>query len=323
MKKIILSLTTVTLLSIIFVSCRKNDKLENNGDLYENFVKDRQSKVQIFSVNGATGGTITGTGGCKITFPPGAFNKLNNTAYVGEVGVALRESNKKSLWAMDGLSTSTLSGVLESGGMISLTAFAKEGGEELKITPAMATPGAATFISVDIPKPANAGAAPMQAWIPSAGGPQGQVVTTTVAPVLAWDSIGTRFTNNSSVYTFQLPKFGWFNCDRLSSMPGVKTTIKVLPVGTALNGATDLRVMLIYKSINAIITLPPKPGFFESYLNSVPVGSVADVVLLGKGADGKMIFKAILANTFTTNQTIDITPEVATAATVDAYLNTF
>jgi hypothetical protein len=322
MKKVLFSMLTITVAGILVIGCRKNDTIANTNDLYENFVKDRQSKVQIFQVNGATGGTISGTSGAKITFPPNAFVRQNAAAYVGEVGVTLRESNKKLLWAMDGLSTSTLNGVLESGGMINLTAVAKENGEELKIVPAMAAVGATTFVSVDIPKPANAGTAPMMGWVPAASGPQGGVVTTPIAPVLAWDSVRTRFNNNPSVYNFQLPSFGWFNCDRLYSIPGAKTTIKVLPVGTAMNGATDIRVMLIYKSINAIITLPPKTGFFESYTNSIPVGSVADVVLLGKAADGKMIFKAILANTFTTNQTIDITPEIATATTVDAYLNT-
>jgi hypothetical protein len=59
----------------------------------------------------------------------------------------------------------------------------------------------------------------------------------------------------------------------------------------------------------------------ESYPNSIPIGSTADVVCIGKDGAGKIIFKVLPATVFTANVNIPVKPVVTDAATVTAYLN--
>jgi hypothetical protein len=323
MKKIILSMVALVIASIVMVSCRKNDIIENPNDNFDNFLIKYKSPTQQFTVNGATGGTITGNKGSKIVFPPNAFVRSNNAPAAGNVTVFLNESLSKTDWLMDGVSTTSQSGIIESGGMLNLNPVDATTGEALKINPAMSSPAATTFVLAVVPRPASAGAAPMQLFLPDTASPTGgPIVSAPLAPVLSWSAVqSNRFDNLSTSYSFQLPKFGWANCDRFYSTPGPKTTLKVTPVGEAMTGATNVRVILVCRNINTMINLPPKTGFFESYLNSIPVGLVVDIVALGKAANGKLIFKAISANTVTAGQTVDITPVITNEATVAAYLN--
>ncbi len=313
----------VAITSILLVSCRKNDKLENPNDNFSNFLNAYKSPTQQYTVNGAAGGTVTGNQGSKITFPPNAFVEQNGAIVTGDVVVFLNESLKKSQWMMDGVSTSTQSGMIESGGMLNVVPVNKTTGTSLKINPVMSSPAATTFVLATVPRNAAAGTAPMNLFLPDSANPAtGVPVSAPGAPVLAWTSVqSNRFDNLSASYSFQLPRYGWANCDRFYSTPGVKTTIKVTPTGEAMNGAKNVRALLVFKNITTVINLPPKTGFFESYTNSIPVGLVADIIVLGEAANGKMIFKAISANTFTTLQNINIVPEIASEATVAAYIN--
>jgi hypothetical protein len=323
MKKIILSMVALVIASIVMVSCRKNDTVENPNDNFDNFLAKYKSPTQQFTLNGAAGGSITGNLGSKITFPPNSFVRQNNALAAGNVTVFLNESLSKTSWLMDGLSTTSQSGIIESGGMLNLNPVDAVTGEALKINPAMASSTATTFVLAVVPRPASAGAAPMQLFLPDSASPAGgPAVSAPLAPVLAWSAVqSNRFDNLSTSYSFQLPKFGWANCDRFYSTPGPKTTIKVTPGGPAMSGATNVRVILVCRNINTMINLPPKTGFFESYVNSIPVGLVCDIVVLGKASNGKLIFKAVSANTVTAGQTLDVTPEIATETTVAAYLN--
>jgi hypothetical protein len=64
--------------------------------------------------------------------------------------------------------------------------------------------------------------------------------------------------------------------------------------------------------------LPPS---LQSYANSIPVGSTADVVCIGKDGAGNIIFKVLPATVFTANLNVPVKPVVTDAATVTAYLN--
>jgi hypothetical protein len=326
MKKTILNLATFAIVSILLFSCRKNDKLENPVDQFEVFKSTNQSQPQIFTISGSTGGSLTGTKGTKITFPPNCFVNNDGSAFTGDAIVMLQESLKKSDWMMDGLSTTTQNEPIISAGMLNVNAVRKDNGAGLKPAPAMEVPNANlnAVIKAEVPRNAGAAGIDMNLFLPDTPRVGGGVpVNAPNAPVLAWQNANYYpFGNGPNSYIFQLPKFGWSNCDRLSSIAGPKTTIKVTPDMTNFTGASGLQVMLVYKSVNMVITLVPKTSFFESYLNSIPVGGIADVVLIGKTADGKILFKAIAANTFTVNQNINITPDVVPSATVSAYLNT-
>jgi hypothetical protein len=177
------------------------------------------------------------------------------------------------------------------------------------------TPSLVNVVKVEVPK-IRVLPDTVQLFLP--GGP---VAGGTSTPPALWAASYYPFGSGPSSYIFQIPQFHWVNCDRLASQPGVKTTIKVTPNLTAVTGATSVQAMLVYRNISTVITLPPSGGFMQSYLNSIPAGSTADVVCIGKDGAGNIIFKVLPATTFTTGMNIDITPVVTSAATVKAYLD--
>lgn len=320
MKKVFTSITVILMAITVLSSCKKADTTQV-ADNFDNFIATQQSPVQTFTVNASTGGLINCTGGTKITFPANWAVNADGTAFTGDAVITVQESIKKSQWMMDGLSTATQGDMLVTGGMLNLVAKRKDNGAELKPAPAMqvSNPNLAAVIKAEVPRNKDV-QRDLLLFLPDTtnGNP---TVPETKPPTGWYASNYYPFGNGVNSYIFQLPKFHWVNCDGLANQPGTKTTIKVTPNMSAFGGATAIQVMLVYRTINTVITLPPKTGYFESYTNSIPVGSVADVVLIGKAANGGILFKVLSANTFTALQNISITPASATAADVMAYLN--
>jgi hypothetical protein len=326
MKKILLSLTTIAILAIVLFACRKNDVLETTTpeDLFDNFSAANKSQVQIFEISGATGGVIQGQNGYKITFPPRSFVNSSNAVITETVIIRLRESNKKSTWLMDGLSATSQNDILISGGMMNIEANSKADGKELELSPAMRVPNPNlnAVVKAEIPRPAALAGVIMNLFLPDTLTAAGQpIVPTANAPVPSWRSTFFDFGYGPNTYIFQLPKLKWSNCDKFYNVPGPKTTIRVTPNMSAFNGATNVQVMFIFRNISSGVTPPPSGAYFETYANSIPVGTVADVVLIGKSASGKILFKVLPATTFTPLLNVAITPEEVPAATVTAYLN--
>jgi hypothetical protein len=316
MKKIISSLTCIALSALVLLSCKKSDTTQVVDDSYDSFVKANTDAVQTFTITAATGGTITCKRGSKIIFPPNSFANLDNSITTGDVLVTVKEALLKKQWILEALSTTTQTEMLVSGGMLDIAPRRMGDGVEVKLAAAMLvpTPSMVNVVKVEVPRiperpdtlrlfvPANQAA-------PSAN------------PPTAWAASYYPFGNGSNSYVFQLPQFHWVNCDGLANQPGVKTTIKVTPDLSGVTGATGVQVMLVYRNISTVITLPPSGGFMQSYTNSIPVGSTADVVCIGKDGAGNIIFKVLPATVFTANANITIPPVKTSAATVTAYLN--
>ncbi len=326
MKKFYTSAMAIIILSIILVSCRKNDTIDNTTsgeNNYDVFWQRNAVIKQTFTINVGSGGVITGTKGTKITFPANFAVNLDGTAFSGTATVALKEALVKKEWFIESLSATTNSNLLQSGGMLDIDIRRADNAAELKPAPAMLLPNAALVgvIKVEVPR-LNPNLIDLALFLPDTG-INGTPTVPNTKPPTAWASAAYYpFGNGSNSYAFQLPKFRWVNCDGLYNVAGTKTTIKVTPNLTANPGATNIQAMLVYKNISTVITLPPSPGFFQSYANSIPVGSTADVVLIGKSASGKILFKVIPANVFVANQNIAITADEVPAATVTAYLST-
>lgn len=316
MKKITSSLTCIALATLLLLSCRKSDSIEVPDNSYSSFITANTDAVQTFTIDAATGGTITCKRGSKITFPPNCFANPDNSITTGNVLVTVKEALLKKQWILESIATTTQTEMLVSGGMLDIAVKRQGDGVEVKPAPAMLipTPSMVNVIKVEVPKiperpdtlrlfvPANQAA-------PSAN------------PPLSWAASYYPFGNGSNSYIFQLPQFHWVNCDGLANQPGVKTTIKVTPDLSGVTGATNVQVMLVFRNISTVITLPPSGNFMQSYINSIPVGSTADVVCIGKDGAGNIIFKVLPATVFTPNMNITIPPPVASAATVKAYLD--
>jgi hypothetical protein len=315
MKKIIHSLTCTVLTTLVLLSCKKSDTVAVD-DSYATFISANTDAVQTFTVDAATGGSITAKRGTKIIFPPNAFANPDNSITTGNVLVTVKEALLKKQWILEGLSTTAQTDMLVSGGMIDILAKRLVDGAELKPAPAMLvpTPSLVNVIKVEVPRiPERPDT--LRLFLPA-----GQAAPSPNPPT-AWAASYYPFGNGSNSYVFQLPQFRWVNCDGLANQPGVKTTIKVTPDFSGVTGATGVQVMLVYRSISTVITLRPFATYMESYTNSIPVGSIADVVCIGKDGAGKIIFEVLPATVFTANMELRVKPVVKDAATVTAYLN--
>jgi hypothetical protein len=299
----------------IVSSCRKDDTIDNPSDLFDNFVQDNIAPDNLFTLNATTGGVVTCKRGTKITFPPNCFVNQNNSITTGDVLIVVKEALDKSQWLMNGLSTTTTNDILISGGMIDILVKRSSDGEELKPAPAMLipTPSLVNVIKAEVPR-INNRPDTLRLFLPI------QAATASTPPT-GWSASYYPFGNGANSYIFQVPQFRWVNCDGLGNQPGVKTTIKVTPDLSAVTGASGVQAMLVYRNLSTVITLPPSATFFQSYNSSIPTGSTADVVCIGKDGSGKIIFKVMPAITFTSLMNITIKPEVTDAATVKAYLN--
>ena len=304
--------------AIAFFSCQKAyTSLTVDLNLYDNFVKANIAEQQVFSIDAATGGAITCNRGSKIVFPPNAFANPDNTITTGSVKITVKEALVKSQWLMEGLSTTTQNGILISGGMLDIAASRSGDGVEVKPSPAMLvpTPSMLNVIQVQVPKINNLPDT-MNLFVPGGG-----VTGSTSIPPSTWAANYFPFGNGVNSYIFQLPQFRWVNCDGLYNQSGPKTTITVTPDLTGVTGATGVQAMLVYRNLTTVITLPPSGTFMQSYTNSIPIGSIADVVCIGKDGAGKIILKVLPATTLSALLNVTIKPTVTDAATVRAYLN--
>lgn len=316
MKKILSLLTCIALTTLLLVSCKKSDAPVAVDDSYDSFVKANTDAIQTFTIDAATGGIVTGKRGTKITFPPNAFANPDNSITSGNVQITLKEALLKKQWILESLTTTTQTEMLVSGGMLDIAAKRAGDGAELKPAPAMLVPAPSlvNVIKVEVPRVPERPDT-LRLFVPA-----NQASPSASAPT-AWAASYYPFGNGSNSYVFQLPQFRWVNCDGLANQPGTKTTIKVTPDLSAVTGATNVQVMLVYRNISTVITLPPSGSFMQSYPSSIPVGSTADVVCIGKDGAGKIVFKVLPATVFTTNMNVPVKPVVTDAATVTAYLN--
>ncbi len=316
MKKIISSLTIIALTVLALSGCKKNDTTPAVDDSFDSFVKANTDAVQTFTIDAATGGMITGKRGTKITFPPNAFANPDNSITTGNVQVSFKEALLKKQWILEGLTATTQTDMLVSGGMLDIAAKRLVDGQELKPAPAMLipTPSMVNVIKVEVPRVPERPDT-LRLFVPA------NQAAPSPNPPTAWAASYYPFGNGSNSYVFQLPQFRWVNCDGLANQPGTKTTIKVTPDLSGVSGANNVQVMLVYRNISTVITLQPSGSFMQSYPNSIPVGSIADVVCIGKDGAGNIIFKVLPGTVLTTNANITIPPVKTSAATVTAYLN--
>lgn len=310
-------LLTVAILNvIIFSACRKNNTVpENEMPLKaDDFLANYIVPTQHFTGNATTGFTITGEKGTKITFKPDAFVDGNGNTVTGNVTVKLKEVLSKKDVLLSGVMTESNGQLLESGGELLVEAV--QGDKVLGLNRQQDTAAAAR---VEVPKVMNDKDMGLfvQGKRENNGGGQQQLnpLTWMAAPYYP-------FGNGPNSYSFSLPGFTWVNCDRFYSDPNPKTTITAVPVFQDNNAVTDLQVMLVFRNIATVITLPYNTGIqkFESYYNSLPVGLQADLVVMGKDSDGYIQFGTQLI-TITANMNIQAAVHKATQAEVDAFLN--
>jgi hypothetical protein len=301
------------------VSCKKNNDTPQYAKA-DDFWASHTVPTQSFTGNAATGFSIIGEEGTKIKFPANAFVDGSGNIVSGNVTVTLKEVLSKKDVLLSGVMTESNGQLLESGGELLIKA--KKDGIDLRVNPALADTG----IRVEVPKVMNDKDMGLfvqekrdqgQGGAGGGGGQQPQNPTTWIpAPYYP-------FGNGPNSYSFILPGFTWVNCDRFYSDPNPKTTVTVLPAFQDNNQVTDLQVILVFKNISTVVTFPFNYGLqkFESYQNSLPIGTQADLVLIGKDSDGYIQF-GTQSITISANMHIDAPIHKSTQAEVDAFLAT-
>lgn len=274
--------------------------------------------AQSFTGNAGTGFTIIGEKGTKITFPPKALRDGSGNIIMGNVTITLKEVLSKKDVMFSGVMTESNGQLLESGG--ELLVLGQQDGKDIQIVPD-------SNVVVEVPKVMNdkdmglfvLGKREDRPNDPGNGGNQQppQNPQTWVAAPYA------PFGNGPNSYSFNLPGFTWVNCDRFYNNPNPKTTVTVSPVFQDNNQVSDLQVFLVFRDIQTVITLPFASWInkFESYMNSLPVGLQADLVIIGKDSDGYMQFGTQLI-TISAHLHVDANVHRATQAEIDAFLAT-
>jgi hypothetical protein len=315
MKATLLSAAILTTALVSITACKK-DKSTPNYAKADDFMASHAIKEQSFTGNAGTGFTLTGEKGTKVTFAPNAFIDGNGNTVSGNVTVTLKEVLSKKDVLFSGVLTESNGQLLESGGEVLVKA--QKDGAALRVNPALQNDGA----RVEIPKVMNNKDMGLfvqdkrQQGGASGNNQQQSPYTWTPAPYYP-------FGNGPNSYTFSLPSFTWVNCDRFYSDPNPKTTITALPAFQDNNQVTDLQVMLVFKNISTVITLPFDFTVqkFQSYQNSLPIGLQADLIILGKDSDGFIQF-GTQSITIGAGMHIDAPVHKATQAEVDAFLAT-
>lgn len=198
--------------AVVLSGCKKEGPFSGGGPgTIQNPVRqwcdqNLANAAQTFTVNAGMGGMITGTGGTRVVFIPGAF--LNNGMPVsGAVQVELVEVlditdmvlfNKQTL----GNDNGTLK-MLGSGGEVKITAT--QGGQELDIVPAGAIVGL----------PGNSFNPAMEAFTGTED-VNGNVVwerTTDTVTVVVDTTVVDTMGINWFWYTWETDSLEWLNCD--------------------------------------------------------------------------------------------------------------
>lgn len=241
------------------------------------------SEAQIFEVAANQQINILGREGTRITIPKNALCKRNGEAVTGTVRIELKEFYTKSDIVLGNLHTMSDGRLLETGGMIYISATAK--GQKLKLRPdaqmeidfgkGATQPGMGVFLGKEQDGQVNwqlqkplAGAKTQADGAPQRGRREGRLVETDLTEGASALKPEERKVDRFLLRTNRL---GWINCDRFYLFEN-KSDLWV-----GVDKLFRPVVRLVFKDINAVMA--------ASYANDstvvfrqVPVGLTATLV---------------------------------------------
>lgn len=298
------NLTLIALLLISFLVACKKDKAEiKQGLTLAEFNTKFSVPAQKFSGTADAAFTITGIKGIKLSFPANAFLDASNNPVTGAITLSLKEAMSKKDIMLSGKFTESNKQLIISGGMFQILAF--KNGQMLKLN-------TSSVVNISVPKTFNTD--PMDIFM---------YTGTTVSDSTWMLNQKARVNSAPTAYEFTLPGFGWVNCDYFYSNPNPKTTITASPVYTGtVPSVKDQRAYLIFDNINNVIGLPFEISLnkHQSYLNSMPIGLSAKIVIISVGMDDRIYF-GNASFTITAGLNLTIPMALGDQTTIDNYLN--
>ncbi|MFA6152576.1 MAG: hypothetical protein WC716_14730 [Chitinophagaceae bacterium] len=297
----------------ILPSCKKDSvdltpPPDNNAAELAKVLKSKAPTFQNFTINAASGGTITTAFGTKFKFPANIFRNPDGSITTGSVEVAVKEIQDASAMILADRPTATSDGkMLESFGEFFIAA--QQGANKLNLNKDSA-------VMVQIPRRPPAGMKEIPMWSGDSSisstmngydyQNNSKTVTTTyyVSKGLDWNQKASSFAFFNSVdntMDFRLDSlFKWVNCDALYSIPGTKTTVMAY-FGNKFNNTTGNNyggeepsmlyfkpkgVNSVIKLYNVILTPPEAYQGFHSYQAMIPAGMEATFLAIS-AKDGK------------------------------------
>lgn len=275
----------ISMAMIITIACseKKDDVIpfpDTGGyTSLQDFNDDVKITPQIFQINNAAGGSITGSEGTQLTFLQNAFVQENGNAVTGNVDIRLYEANKKSEMVLGKVFTTTSTVPLISGGQFKLVAY--QDGVKLKFAP-----WKKASISIPATNPDN----DMIAYVENP-------LSETFNYTFPNDSITFIYLNGSSYVGFT-DSMVWINCDH----PFVQATYKTLTISAGPGfDASTARVALVFNDVNTATSVGGSSAFVYPY---APAGYSVTVVGIGI-KDGKL-YSGFYPLTISNDQTINL-----------------
>ncbi|MFL5764413.1 MAG: hypothetical protein ACJ77K_10775 [Bacteroidia bacterium] len=279
--------------------------------------------IQTFTINSKRDTVISSRAGVKLKIDKNSFSDMNGKAISGPVKINLQEAITPYDIAMANLVTKTDNKVLQSGGMLHITASSK--GQEVQIpdnkslTVSVPTKkkdqGMQLFEGKEIGNSIN--------WVNpkplSGGGDRAErktegiiVLADTLSSDLTVTSKGTNTfaIDNKTNYIFSLSKLGWANIDRLSNDPRTKE-IELITKVENKNDFSYVFSRIAFPNQNMFIPGYEKKDGTYSFTHGdyettkLPVGETA--VIIATAAKNGKIFFASKKLTIQNKQTVNLT----------------
>ncbi len=287
----------------LFAACKKDQG--HQGQPLDLTTFKREFSVPAQSFNGVAGTvfSITGKNGIKIDFPANAFVDQAGQPVTGNIRLSLIEILSKKAILLSGKMTESNGQLLVSGGEFQI--LATQGNTPLKLNP---------FALVPVQVPTTFSTEPMQLF---SFGPAAVSDST-------WVLVNQeRIPNDGKYYQFNLPEFGWINCDYFYNDPRPKTTVTASPVYTgSVPSVKSQQAYLVFAEINSVAGMPFQPSLnkHQSYVNSMPVGLSGRLVIISVGMDD-VIYFGYRDFTVSADLDLNVPMTVTTQQEMDAVLN--
>ena len=296
---------------ITLSGCQKNQpdiNAEQDINNLNSFIEKYGPKPENFTVNAASGATLTTSSGTKIFIKPNAFITASGVTVTGTVDIGYTELKKPSDMILANKPTITNDGgLLISAGEFYLTAT--QNGQNLQNTDAVSN---AIFVRLDAPENVDASIVTIDSslyeWVPLWIGNNTQEVTNTLNgldyngddatqllstvftfPMFTWNlvlkkgEVGSPLvnTNEFSISCPEVQPFKWNNCDVLWNYPAPKIRLMCYFNSGFNNGFEHGNLSAVafkIKDLNILTSMPfrilnPIPGKAGYYsYDQIPVG---------------------------------------------------
>lgn len=286
--------------AISMVSCKKNNDAQASqnsnadGQLLASFLQKNAPSFQSFSVDAATGGTVTTSKGTKFVIPANIFVTASGAPVTGAVSFSVKEIKDVSDMILGDKPTLTSDGRL----LVSYGEFftkASQNNQDLQIKKDSA-------IKVQVrAKPAGNGQ-DIPIWSGDStitttlngydyqNNPASVTIQTAVNKGVVWNQVAASyafFNSGNGSLDFKLDSLmKWVNCDGLYNLPGTKTTVMGyfatnFNPQTSTNYGGEQPTMLFFKPTgqttvakfyNVIMNAPAGYEGLHSYQASIVIG---------------------------------------------------